>query len=286
MKTIDVRARVSGYLEKVLFREGYDVKEGDVLFLIDPRTYQADYDRAVANLAQAKAHLARVEADYQRAETLIKTAAISQSDYDLALGNRNEAAAWSGWPRRRVNTAKLNLDFTKVTAPISGRISRQNIDPGNLVMADNTILTTVVSLDPIYAYFDVDEGTTLRFRRLMEAGKVKSGAGREVAGVPRAGRRGRQVSARGHDQFRRQPARSFHRHLAAAGDVRQPQEVPRPRHVRADPRAHRPDASGDPGHGAGHRLRPGPEVPLRAQREEPGRLSRGADRRFPETDCG
>ena len=73
-----------------------------------------------------------------------------------------------------MNTARLNLDFTKVIAPVSGRISRQNIDPGNLVVADNTILTTVVSLDPIYAYFDVDERTTLRFRRLLEAGKVKS----------------------------------------------------------------------------------------------------------------
>ena len=174
MKSIDVRARVSGYLDKVLFREGHEVQEGDVLFLIDPRTYQADYDRAVANLAQAKAHLNRVESDFQRAETLIKTATISKSDYDLALGNREEAAALVHVAEAALNTSKLNLDFTKVTAPISGQISRQNIDPGTLVMADNTILTTVVSLDPIYAYFDVDEGTTLRFRRLLEAGKVKS----------------------------------------------------------------------------------------------------------------
>ena len=94
--------------------------------------------------------------------------------YDLALGNRNEAVAMVRVAEAAVNTAKLNVDFTKVTAPISGRISRQNIDPGNLVVADNTILTTVVSLDPIYAYFDVDEAATLRFRRLMEAGKVKS----------------------------------------------------------------------------------------------------------------
>ena len=174
MKTIDVRARVSGYLDRVLFQEGYDVKEGDVLFVIDPRTYQADHDRAVANLAQAKAHLVRVEADLQRAETLVKTAAIAKSDYDLALGDRNEAAALVGVAEAAVNTAKLNLGFTKVTAPVSGRISRQNLDPGNLVVADTTVLTTIVSLDPIYAYFDVDEGSTLRFRRLVEAGKVKS----------------------------------------------------------------------------------------------------------------
>jgi RND family efflux transporter MFP subunit len=174
MKSIDIRARVSGYLEKVSFREGFDVEEGATLFLIDPRTYQADYDRAVANQAQAKAHLDRVKADYERAKSLNETAAIAKSDYDLALGNRDEALAMVGVAEAAVNTARLNLDFTKVTAPISGRISRQNIDPGNLVVADNTILTTIVSLDPVYAYFDVDERATLRFRRLMEAGKVKS----------------------------------------------------------------------------------------------------------------
>ena len=174
VKSIDMRARVSGYLEEVKFREGFDVKEGDTLFLIDPRTYQADYDRAVANLAQAKAHLARLEADYQRAQTLIASAAIAKADYDLALGDRNEASAMVGVAEAALNTSRLNLGFTKVTAPISGRISRQDIDPGNMVVADTTILTTIVSLDPIYAYFDVDERATLRFRRLLDAGKVKS----------------------------------------------------------------------------------------------------------------
>jgi RND family efflux transporter MFP subunit len=174
MKSIDLRAQVTGYLDKVMFREGFDVKEGQTLFLIDPRTYQAEYDRAVANLAQAKAHLARLEADFQRAQTLIQRAAIAKADYDLALGDRNEAAAMVGVNEAAVQNAKLNLDFTKVTSPISGRVSRQNIDPGNLVMANQTVLTTIVSLDPIYAYFDVDERATLRFRRLLEAGKVKS----------------------------------------------------------------------------------------------------------------
>jgi RND family efflux transporter MFP subunit len=174
MKSVELRAQVTGYLEKVLFREGFDVKEGDTLFLIDPRTYRADYDRAVANLAQARAHLARLEADYSRAQTLIASAAIAKADYDLALGDRNEASAMVGVAQAALETARLNLDFTKVTAPITGRISRQNIDPGNLVQANLTVLTTVVSLDPIYAYFDVDERATLRFRRLMEAGKVKS----------------------------------------------------------------------------------------------------------------
>jgi RND family efflux transporter MFP subunit len=174
LKSVDVRARVTGYLEKVNFREGFDVKEGETLFVIDPRTYQADYERAVANLAQAKAHMVRVEADYRRARTLIQSAAIAQADYDQALGDRDEASAMVGVAQAALNTAKLNLSFTNVTSPISGRISRQNIDPGNMVVADTTILTTVVSQDPIYAYFDVDERATLRFRRLLQAGKVKS----------------------------------------------------------------------------------------------------------------
>jgi len=174
LPTIDVRARVSGYLEKVLFREGFDVNEGDLLFLIDPRTYQADYDRARANLAQARAHLTRMESNYKRAESLIPTRAMSQADFDSALGDRDEAAAAVRVAEAALHTADLNLKWTHVTAPISGRISRQNIDPGNMVTADTTVLTTLVSLDPIYAYFDVDEANTLRFRRLMEAGKVKS----------------------------------------------------------------------------------------------------------------
>jgi len=174
LPTIDVRARVSGYLDRVLFREGFDVKAGDMLFSIDPWTYQADYDRAVANLAQARAHVTRMEANYKRAQNLLPTRAMSQADFDSALGDRDEAAASVKVAEAALHTSDLNLKWTSVLAPISGRISRQNIDPGNMVVADNTILTTLVSLDPMYAYFDVDEASTLRFRRLMEAGKVKS----------------------------------------------------------------------------------------------------------------
>jgi RND family efflux transporter MFP subunit len=174
VKGIDVRARVQGYLDKVLFKEGADVKEGDALFIIDPRTYKADYDRAAANLALAKAHLTRTEADFRRAKELLPMKAIAKSDFDLAQGDRDEAAATVEVAEAALHTSKLNLDFTTVTAPIGGRISRQNIDPGNLVLADNTILTTIVSLDPIYAYFDVDERTVLKFRELVREGKVKT----------------------------------------------------------------------------------------------------------------
>jgi RND family efflux transporter MFP subunit len=173
-RSIDIRARVTGYLDQVMFKEGDDVKEGAPLFEIDPRPYQAQMDGAKANLAQAEAHLARLETDYRRALTLVGKQAMSQEDFDRIAGDRSEAVAAVGVAKAQVQSARLNLDFTKISAPVTGRISRQNIDPGNLVMADNTVLTTLVTLDPIYAYFDVDERTMLRIRRLIREGKIKS----------------------------------------------------------------------------------------------------------------
>ena len=174
VKTIVIRARVSGYLEKVLFQEGAEVREGDQLFEIDRRTYQADYDRAVANLAQARAHLAHMEANYKRAKNLFATrGAISQADYDQAVSDRDESDAAVKVADAALHTAELNLNWTRVTAPISGRISRQMIDPGNLVKADDTALTTIVALDPMYAFFDIDERV---MQRLVRTGKLKAAA--------------------------------------------------------------------------------------------------------------
>jgi RND family efflux transporter MFP subunit len=175
---VEVRAHVWGYLERVNFKEGTLVKKGDVLFELDPRSYQADYDRAVANLAQAKAHLARLEADFQRAQTLIQSAAIAKADYDLALGDRNEAAAMVGVAEAALNTARLNLGYTKVIAPVSGRVSRYLVTAGNLIqsadLANVSLLTTIVSVDPMYAYFDVDERTVQRVRQWLRQGKAES----------------------------------------------------------------------------------------------------------------
>jgi RND family efflux transporter MFP subunit len=174
--SVEVRAHVWGYLEKVNFKEGTLVKKGDVLFELDPRCYQADYDRAVANLSQAKAHLARLEADFQRAQTLIQSAAIAKADYDLALGDRNEAAAMVGVAEAALNTARLNLGYTKVTAPVSGRVSRYLVTVGNLIqsadLANVSLLTTIVSVDPMYAYFDVDERTVQRVWQSIREGKA------------------------------------------------------------------------------------------------------------------
>lgn len=173
-RSIDMRARVTGYLDKVLFKEGADVKEGETLFEIDKRIYAADLARAEANLAQGEAHASRLAADLRRATELLPTKAIGREEFDKISGDRDEALAAVKVARAQRDAAKLNVDFCSVTSPLAGRISRQNIDPGNLVKADDTILTTIVSLDPVYVYYDVDERTLLRFRRLIREGKIKS----------------------------------------------------------------------------------------------------------------
>ena len=171
---VQVRARISGYLEQVFFQEGTEVQEGDPLFEIDPRTYKADLDQKQASVAQAEAHLKRMESDYQRAVELLPAKAISQTDFDQIVGDRDEAAAALKLAKAARDLSRLNLGFTQVMAPLSGRISRQQIDPGNMVTADQTVLTSIVSLDPVYAYFNVDERTMLQIRRLVRAGKMKS----------------------------------------------------------------------------------------------------------------
>ena len=179
--TVDVRARVTGYLEKVLFKDGDEVKEGDVLFEIDPRQYQADLARNEATVTQAEAHFKRLEADYERAVKLYARGGIGREEYDRITGDRSEAEAAVGIAKAARDMAKLNVQWTKVIAPISGRLSRRMVDPGNLVKADDTIMTNIVSQDTMYVYFDVDERTLLRIRRLIGEGKIKS---RQEAEVP------------------------------------------------------------------------------------------------------
>jgi len=175
--SVEVRARVWGYLNKVNFKEGTLVKKGDVLFELDPRPYEAEYARCLANLNSAQAHLTRTLADFKRAGELLPTKAIAQSDYDMAKGNCEEAAAAVKVAEATLKTGELNLDFTRITAPVSGRISRYLVTVGNLIQsadqANVTLLTTIVSVDPMYAYFDADERTVLRVRQLIRKGKAK-----------------------------------------------------------------------------------------------------------------
>lgn len=168
---VDIRPRVSGYIERIAFREGDTVKAGDLLFVIDPRPYRAAYDSAMAQLERARASVQLAEAQNKRAELLIKTGAISIDTLDtrsaaLGQGNADVHAAEAA-----LTTAKLNLDFTEVRAPIAGKVSRAVLTLGNLVQADQTVLTSVVSQDPVYVYFQPDEQSFLRYCDLGRKGE-------------------------------------------------------------------------------------------------------------------
>jgi len=177
--SVEIRARVGGYLVKALRdggpnKEGTEVKEGELLFEIDPRTYEADKGKAEAAVAQSQARLERLTKDLKRAQELLPTRSIAQGDYDQIAGDHKEGEAAVKTAEAALRLANLNLEFTKVRAPCDGRVSKQLIDPGNMVQADQTPLTTIVTLDPIYAYFDIDERTLLQLRRLVRAGQLKS----------------------------------------------------------------------------------------------------------------
>jgi RND family efflux transporter MFP subunit len=174
VNSVEIRARVSGYLEKMHFREGAFLQKDDLLFEIDARPYQADLARAEGNLVQSEGHLRRLDSDYRRALTILPKNAIGQEDYDKIVGDRAEATGMVAVAKANRDLSLLNLSYTKVRAPISGRISRRMIDPGNMVKADETTLTTIVSLDPIHASFDIDERTALRLQRLVRARKMIS----------------------------------------------------------------------------------------------------------------
>jgi RND family efflux transporter MFP subunit len=161
LKTVDIRARVSGFVMTAPFKEGDLVHEGDPLFQIDERTYRATYNQAEANLKQAIADRNLQEKNTNRAKRMIEGRSLSMEDYDTTLATYEKAKATVGSMEAARDMAKLYLDFTKVTAPLTGRISRRLVDPGNLVIADNTILTTIVADSTLYAYFDVDERTYL-----------------------------------------------------------------------------------------------------------------------------
>jgi multidrug efflux pump subunit AcrA (membrane-fusion protein) len=175
VNSIDIRARVQGFLNKVNFQEGADVKEGDVLFEIDPRPYQVDLAKAEATIIQTQARLRRTEATYQKGLKLSKmdSTPVSPEELSIMESDRGEAQGNLDAAKAAREMALLNLSFTKVKAPISGRISRRYIDPGNLVKSDDTVLTSIVSLDPIYVYFDLDEHTTLRLQRMIREGKIE-----------------------------------------------------------------------------------------------------------------
>jgi RND family efflux transporter MFP subunit len=173
---VEVRAHVWGYLQKVNFKEGALVKKGDVLFELDPRPYQAMLNQAKAKVAQDEAQFAYDEAEHQRNLSLIATRAVSQSDLDKTAAARSVDIANVAADKAVVASRQLDLEYSKVTAPISGRVSRYLVTVGNLVQSGDqasvTLLTTIVSVDPMYAYFDVDERTVQRIWQSIREGKA------------------------------------------------------------------------------------------------------------------
>jgi multidrug efflux system membrane fusion protein len=172
---VEIRPRVSGYISSVNFTEGSEVKKGDVLFVIDQRPYAAELKHAQAQLAQAKSALALAKSEKARAVNLLSQHAISQEEFDTRASGDEQAEANVQLAQAALDTADLNMTWTKVTAPISGRISRANVTVGNLVANGTTMLTTLVSLDPIYVRFDGDEQAYLRHQK-QEKDRVAAGS--------------------------------------------------------------------------------------------------------------
>jgi RND family efflux transporter MFP subunit len=182
VESVEVRARVVGYLDKIYFKEGTLVKKGDLLFEIDPRFYQAQVDFAKAQLAANEVLLKRAKADNVRYKAAVKLSpgAVTPQDLDQYQAAEDQATANVRHAKATLQTNALNLDFTNVISPIDGRISRHNLTVGNLVQQDVTLLTTIVSVDPIYAYFDIDEHTVLRAQQLIREGKARAASDGDV----------------------------------------------------------------------------------------------------------
>src|SRR5688572_15709197 len=166
VESVEVRPRVSGLISAVRFDEGAMVHRGDVLFQIDARPFEAEVDRLRAELARAKATAQRADSELQRAERLRTENAISREEHDRRAAFAQESAAQIAAVEATLRSAELNLEFTQVTSPIDGRVGRAIVTAGNLVSGgpgEATLLTTVVSLDPVYAYFDADEQIFLKY---------------------------------------------------------------------------------------------------------------------------
>ncbi|MBH2886574.1 multidrug efflux RND transporter periplasmic adaptor subunit SdeA [Serratia marcescens] len=167
VQSVQLRPRVSGYIERVNYTEGDEVKKGQVLFTIDDRTYRAAREQAQAELVRARNQAALARSESSRTEKLIGTQAISQEVWEQRRSSAAQAQSNVLAAQAQLDMAQLNLDFTRVTAPIDGRASRAMITAGNLVTAGDSasVLTTLVSLDKVYVYFDVDEATFLRYQQ-------------------------------------------------------------------------------------------------------------------------
>jgi RND family efflux transporter MFP subunit len=176
--SVEIRPRVSGYLQSVHFADGALVKKGDLLFQIDPRPYEAAFRRAQADVELAKSRLDLARKNFARAADLLASHAISQEEADIRQSNVRQAEASVDEAQAAADSARLDVEFTHVSAPVAGRVGRKLVTEGNLINggvgSQGTLLTTLVSLDPIYAYFDADEASLLKYDRLALTGERPS----------------------------------------------------------------------------------------------------------------
>jgi len=174
VESVEIRPRVSGYITEIHFEAGAIVKKGDLLYVIDPRPYQADFDRASAEVDRMDAQLKLAQIELNRAKELRDKNTISASEFDQKAATYQGSAAAKSSAEAAKNSAALNLEFTQIKSPIDGRVSDARITLGNLVQpgaGPESVLTTVVSVDPIYAKVDADENAVLKYVKLSEEGK-------------------------------------------------------------------------------------------------------------------
>jgi RND family efflux transporter MFP subunit len=174
IESVKLRPRVSGYIDAVKFVEGKEVKKGDILFVIDQRPYRVQLEQAQAQLASAKAQSELAKTELARTQKLLKTHAVSQEEFDRRASQYSQVQAGVNAARAATDAAALDLEYTQVVAPINGRVSRAEVTTGNYVNAGNTVLTSVVSLDPIYVSFEGDEQTFLKYNDLAKRGERPS----------------------------------------------------------------------------------------------------------------
>ncbi len=174
VERVEIRPRVSGYVSSTHFEQGHEVKKGDVLYVIDPRPYQAALKGAQAELARARTQAALARSERERATRLIEKRAISQEEFDARTSGNEAAEANVAAAEAAVDAAALNLSFTQVRAPIAGLVGRAEITAGNFVSAGQTLLTTLVSIDPIYVSFDGDEQVYLKYVNMALRGERES----------------------------------------------------------------------------------------------------------------
>src|SRR5205809_4032453 len=185
VESVEIRPRVSGYITEIRFQAGAIVKKGDLLYVIDPRPYQADFDRAAAEVERMDAQLKLAQIELNRAKELRDKNTISASEFDQKAATYQGSAAANGSAEAAKNSAALNLEFTQVKSPIDGRVSDARITLGNLVQpgaGPENVLTTVVSVDPIYAKVDADENAILKYVKLSEQGKRVSARTAKIPG--------------------------------------------------------------------------------------------------------